>query len=223
MRGESFAVASSNNSATKNALEKLQKYGVDFIAAYLGNIENKRDFINSQKPLPDMSKWKLEQQTVAELRWALKLRYGELCEKIARQNELAALKQELSAQKHFLSYSGRIITAPNPAAARAVNSSRHTLEMWLMCETYEESARRKGLIAFIKSILERLGLIGGRTREVRTLLEQYPREYLIAFLQYRFYELKIVELTQSVSALYHDLESFDFGAKMREFSNRVVQ
>jgi len=47
---------SNNNSATANVLEKLEKYGVDFIAAYLGNRENKEKFLVGQtQTYPDMS------------------------------------------------------------------------------------------------------------------------------------------------------------------------
>lgn len=45
---KTVAVVSNNNSATANVLEKLQKYGVDFIAAYLGNKENKEKFFSTQ-------------------------------------------------------------------------------------------------------------------------------------------------------------------------------
>ncbi|WP_162502666.1 AAA domain-containing protein, partial [Treponema endosymbiont of Eucomonympha sp.] len=48
MRGESVAAVSSNNSATANILEKLQKYNAGFVAALLGNSDNKREFIESQ-------------------------------------------------------------------------------------------------------------------------------------------------------------------------------
>ena len=34
IRGESIAVVSSNNSATKNIIDKLKKYEVDYISAY---------------------------------------------------------------------------------------------------------------------------------------------------------------------------------------------
>ena len=97
MRGESVAVVSSNNSATKNVLEKLEKYGVGFIAAYLGNSDNKRHFIDSQKSLPDMSEWKIEPQMASNLRITLKTKYKALHEKLLLQNELSTLKQELSS------------------------------------------------------------------------------------------------------------------------------
>jgi RecA/RadA recombinase len=222
MRGDSVAVVSSNNSATKNVFEKLQKYEVDFIAAYLGNAKNKKDFISSQKLLPDMSKWALGQQPTSALYQALKLRYRLLHEKLAKKNELSVLKQELSdvetEQKHFLQYSERIVTLPESASAKPVDSSRQALEMWLWCEIFEEVVRGKGLVAFIKYILEQLGLIGRRVKEVRELLQTYPREYLVAVFQQQFYELKIAELNRKISALMLDLASFDFDKKMREYS-----
>ena len=55
---KTVAVVSNNNSATANVLEKLQKYGVDFIAAYLGNNDNKTKFFAEQNhTYPDMSDW----------------------------------------------------------------------------------------------------------------------------------------------------------------------
>jgi primosomal protein N' len=45
MNGESVAVVSNNNSATANVYEKLEKYDIGFIAAYLGNSDNKAKFI----------------------------------------------------------------------------------------------------------------------------------------------------------------------------------
>jgi superfamily I DNA and/or RNA helicase len=227
MRGESVAVVSGNNSATKNVLEKLKKEGVDFIAAYLGNAENKNDFINSQKSLPDMSNWKLESQAAASLRQTLKERYDKLHNKLMQQNELSALKQELSEikieQKYFLSYFEQIVISPNILIAEAIDSSQSALEMWLLCETYENPEATKGLIAPIKRMLERLGLIGKQTRKVRQLLEHYPREHLIAVFQQRFYELKISKLTEQIHALCFELESFDFNAKMKEYSNISAQ
>ncbi|MFM7469759.1 MAG: AAA domain-containing protein [Vampirovibrionales bacterium] len=108
VRGESVAVVSSNNSATKNVLDKLKKYNVDFIAAYLGNTVNKKDFISSQNVLPDIKAWKLEAKDILALQQDLKIRYNTLQEKLVQQNELSVLKSELSAleieQKYFMQY-----------------------------------------------------------------------------------------------------------------------
>ncbi|MCM3728982.1 AAA family ATPase [Neobacillus cucumis] len=58
LNNQTVAVVSNNNSATANVLEKLAKYEVDFIAAYLGNKENKTKFFAEQKGnYPNLSEW----------------------------------------------------------------------------------------------------------------------------------------------------------------------
>ena len=74
-RNETVAVVSSNNSATKNVIDKLKKYNVDFIAAYLGNMENKQEFIDSQKPLPDIEKWEMNSMLINQKSVYLKEKY----------------------------------------------------------------------------------------------------------------------------------------------------
>ena len=63
INGDSVAVVSNNNSATKNVIDKLRKYDVDFIAAYLGKSSNKEEFINSQEASPnkDIKHWIIEE------------------------------------------------------------------------------------------------------------------------------------------------------------------
>jgi superfamily I DNA and/or RNA helicase len=221
MLDKSVAVVSSNNSATMNVLEKLQKYDVDFIAAYLGNSENKKEFINSQKPLPDISDWRLKPEISDALRQSLKQLYSLLREKLTQKNELAALKQELSAieteQKHFQQYSEQISTLSNPSVTQTVETSRRALEMWLLSETYEETARMKGLIAFIKRIIEQRGFIGQKRKDYN-LLKQYPREDIITVFQQQFYELRTDELTNRSIILTNELNTFDFDTKIREYS-----
>ncbi|OGI01499.1 MAG: hypothetical protein A2Y25_02105 [Candidatus Melainabacteria bacterium GWF2_37_15] len=227
MRGESVAVVSSNNSATKNVFEKLEKYKVDFIAAYLGNTANKKDFINSQKPLPDMTGWKLLSKDVATLQQKLKQLYKELQEKLFLQNELSALKQELSAlkteEKHFLKYFDSFDAETEPEEFKKIDKSEKVLKMWLLCETYENTPQDNGLMAFIKRILEYLKVWSGRKTVIQKLLKQYSRHYLIAIFQQRFYELKIAELTQRTSKLKNELDLYDFSAKMREYSEISAQ
>ena len=47
--GKTVLVVSNNNSATDNVLEKLLKYEFGFLAAPLGNSDNKQRFIESQE------------------------------------------------------------------------------------------------------------------------------------------------------------------------------
>ena len=227
MRGESVAVVSSNNSATKNVLEKLKKENVDFIAAYLGNTVNKREFIKSQKPLPDMTGWKIDPKYVNTLWQKQKMRYSELQEKLSLQNELSALKQELSSlkteEKHFLQYFESFNAETETEAIQKFNTSEKALEMWLLCETYENTPKNNGVIEFIKQLLEYLRFWNRRKPLIRKLLEKHSRHYLIAIFQKRFYEFKIAEITKQVSILTNELDSFDFSVKMREYSERSAQ
>lgn len=68
-------IVSNNNSAVSNVVEKLSqpKYGLDFLVASLGKVENKEEFIKSQTgELPDMSSWKVSALREAELRKEIK-------------------------------------------------------------------------------------------------------------------------------------------------------
>ena len=64
VNNKSVIVVSNNNSATSNVLEKLSKeqYGMDFLVASLGSMDNKKQFIKAQTgKYPDLSSWKNEQ------------------------------------------------------------------------------------------------------------------------------------------------------------------
>lgn len=222
MRGESVAVVSSNNSATKNVLDKLKKYNVDFIAAYLGNTVNKKDFINAQKPLPNMHGWQIKPEEVITLQQELKLRYNALKEKLVQQNELSVLKQELSAikteEKYFSQYIDSFGAQLEPQEVQKIQSSQSALEMWLTCETFEEPIKVSGIIAILKRIFEYLRFWNKKKSTIQKLLNTYSREYLIAAFQQKFYDLKISELSQYISNLTKELKHFNFNAKMKEYS-----
>lgn len=97
INNETVAVVSNNNSATANVLEKLEKYGVGFISAYLGNKENKDKFFESQKgSYPDMKDWKLESEDLETLKNNLMSSKGKLDDMLHKQNKLAMLKGESS-------------------------------------------------------------------------------------------------------------------------------
>jgi len=89
--------------------------------------------------------------------------------------------------------------------------------MWLLCETYEQP-RQKGIFALLDLLMEIFIRSGRARKEIRTLLEAYPREHLVAAFQQRFYELKISELNRKISALVSELEAFNLDAKMNEYA-----
>lgn len=69
MEEKTVAVVSNNNSATFNVFEKLKKYNVDFIAAYLGNKQNRTEFFGAQDgKYPDISGYKLDNEKLQKIK-----------------------------------------------------------------------------------------------------------------------------------------------------------
>ena len=105
MNGQSVAVVSSNNSATKNVYEKLQKNGIEFIAALLGNSTNKQEFIDSQTDTPDLAQFNLSDEEKTNIKQTSENLFNQLTDYLQQKNELALLKQELDSltteYKHF--------------------------------------------------------------------------------------------------------------------------
>lgn len=105
MNGKTVAVVSNNNSATANVLEKLDKYGVGFIAAYLGSKQNRTEFFENQSvQLPTMSSWSLSHEERHKIRTQLTAAQNKLDEMLAYKNKQAKLKQELSNLKTEYGY-----------------------------------------------------------------------------------------------------------------------
>jgi superfamily I DNA and/or RNA helicase len=218
MRGESVAVVSGNNSATANVLEKLQKSNIEFIAAYLGNSENKRAFIELQKPLPDLSTWKLLPERRATIQQQLQTLFISLGDMLVKKNELSRLKQKLGGveleYKHFTEYYNENNTPVRLPVKENINSEK-ALKLWLLCEHYAETDKKPGWF----------GRLINRFRYSITDKSFYNAlpEILIAVFQKRYYETKIQELTVAISTLEKNLATFDFDGKMDKYSKLSVE
>jgi superfamily I DNA and/or RNA helicase len=227
MRGESVAVVSSNNSATKNVLEKLEKYKVDFIAAYLGSRENRQTFINAQqnRNLPNCTEWKLSVEEKSKVDVQLKSLFEKLNEKLQRKNRLSHLKQELDniqlEYKHFEknfqnNYSDKF------ALFFESKNSDSILEIWLYLENYkfvEEHIKYskvknwfKRLIFYIKyGKVDKSAFL----TPAETDILHYCRQY--------FYNKKTIEIKRDINVLEKELNDFDFDRKMKEYSELSLQ
>jgi superfamily I DNA and/or RNA helicase len=223
---ESVAIVSNNNSATKNVIDKLKKYDLDFVAAYLGNRSNKREFINSQKDLQgkNIKSWILEDDEIIEKKEELKINYNILLAKLVKKNQLASLKEKISSleieKKHFLQYfqSSKIEFVDQDF--EKVRSSKIALEMWLLCE--KEKFYSKNLFQLIKFFFEYLKSVRIRYL-LHKLLKKYSKSDLIAIFQKKFYELEIFEIKQNIACLTDELSSFDFDKKMNDYINHSLK
>ena len=222
-RNETIAVVSSNNSATKNVIDKLRKYNVDFIAAYLGNIENKQEFIDSQKTLPDIESWKMDSMLINKKSVYLKEKYKLLKQSLINQGELAKLKQELSSVEiefaHHNQYTKSFNIKEEPRELKKIKSFNKALEMSILIDVYDETLKNTNFIVNTFYIIaEKLHINFFKRIRIKQLLEKYPKDYLISMYHQKFYELKINELKQKIKHLSDLLQDFDFKKEMKDYS-----
>lgn len=140
LQGKTVMAVSNNNSATANVQEKLEKYGLSFIVAPLGNKENKERFIENQPSVPsDMSAWDLPEDKVQETEQELKSNLEELDQVFVLQNERALLLQESQTikleWKHFCIDNN---ISEEQKLAQHLNS-KSILSAWLKCQAIADN------------------------------------------------------------------------------------
>lgn len=212
LNGQSVAVVSSNNSATKNVYEKLEKNDIEFIAALLGNSQNKKEFIDTQKEVPDLSRFNLSDSEIINLKKKTAKLVVQLSENLDEKNELAALQVQIDNLKteygHFkATYTGK---AEKKIKFKKNTTAKNILKLWILLETLEEKQKK---INFIRRIVYRLKYgIKDKSFYANSLGE------MIFICQSKYYPAKISELTNRIEYLEQALKDFAFDSKMQEYT-----
>ena len=212
LNGQSVAVVSSNNSATNNVYEKLDKNGIGFIAVLLGNSQNKQGFINSQKEIPDLSFFNLSNDQEEELKTKTSTLAAQLSQNLDKKNELASLKLEIEDIKteyeHFKKtfYSG---TDKNIIFRKNITAEK-ILKLWVSLEALKDKQTKLNLIKRFVYWLK----FGIKNKSFYIL----PLDKMIHICQLEYYPTKINELSQRIDFLEHSLELFEFARKMNEYT-----
>ncbi|MFZ4456911.1 MAG: AAA domain-containing protein [Bacteroidales bacterium] len=215
MNGQSVAVVSSNNSATKNVYEKLQKIGIEFFAALLGNSTNKKEFIDSQTDIPDLLQFNLSDSEKSYIKQTCENLFNQLSEYLRQKNELALLKQKLDSltteYKHFQDEN----KIENNFDLLKSTTADKLLALWVAIEN--QALTNKKLTWWQKLLYwYRYG------RKEKTLFD-IPAEKAILICQSNYYPVKIEELKNRQNALEISLYSFSFDNKMKEYSQLSMQ
>ncbi|WP_215222677.1 AAA domain-containing protein [Echinicola shivajiensis] len=215
MNGQSVAIVSSNNSATKNVYEKLEKNGLGFIAALLGNSQNKKDFIESQSDFPDLSVFKLSEKQTEKIKKRSLSLFGSLKEYLSKKNELALLKQELdNINNEYLHFKNTYKDEIDLSSYFRNNiSSNQLLDLWLSIEN-----QRKKNIGWIKRLIYRLKF-GIRDKT----FYRYSFSQIILTCQLKYYPTRIGELEEREKSLEVALRRFSFDEKMKEYTMLSMQ
>lgn len=130
--GKTVLVVSNNNSATTNVQEKLEKYGLSFIVAPLGNKDNKQMFIGQQPAVPEeLDSWICSTQDVTHMKNMLHDTLRSLDKVYELLNEEAKLREEQQSVelewRHFCIDNG--IDEHTPLERK--NQSKLIIRTWL--------------------------------------------------------------------------------------------
>jgi len=217
LNGQSVAIVSSNNSATRNVYEKLEKNGIEFISALLGNSQNKKEFISSQKEIPDLSHFNLSDIEKISLKEKTASLVTQLSENLDKKNELASLKLQIDNIKteygHFKeTYKSQI--GKNLELKKNITAEK-ILELWISLEALGKRGKKFG---FIRRFIYRLKFgIKDKGFYLRSLGE------MIFICQSMYYPTKIRELTNRIEFLELSLENFAFDNKMKKYTEMSMQ
>jgi len=212
INGQRVAIVSSNNSATKNVYEKLEKNGINFIAALLGNSENKKEFIESQIKIPDLSECHLSDSKKKKAEENLQTLFAKLTENLHKKNELASLKQELDQieteyRHHQLTH--KVDTGHSSVFSQKITAD-DLLSLWAAIEN--QALKFKGF-NFLSRLIFRIkyGIKG-------KLFYTYSFDKMIAFCQSKYYLTKIHELQKRIKGIESLLTDFSFDSKMKDYT-----
>ncbi|MHC1682927.1 MAG: AAA domain-containing protein [Clostridiaceae bacterium] len=219
INNKTVAVVSNNNSATANVLEKLERYDVDFIAAFLGNNDNKEKFFAEQKnTYPAISNLALTNEEYKEIKENLKQSQNKLNKMLEFKNELAILKQKLSELITEFKYFEIYNEESNDKNLRlqsffSVNSDK-VMEIILLYNL--QSIKGKVTIRNKVYNLFKYGIYGFK------LYKNEP-DVVISFLQRLFYKKREEELKSRINQLSKELENYNFDNAMKEYSDNSMK
>ena len=219
INNKTVAVVSNNNSATANVLEKLQEYGVDFIAAYLGNRKNREKFFAEQTlSYPDMSSWGIGFVAYREIKETLIKSGKKLAEMFEKRNRVAVLQQELSAvlveQEHFEIYSNETDIGVAPYRSLYQHSADIIMQLWLDYQLMVEKNNHVPLKYKLKNLL-RYGIVSFS-------FYKNSNESVIALFQRLYYERKVKELKAEIRTLTEQLERYHFERVIKEYTDNSM-
>ncbi|RXJ55241.1 AAA domain-containing protein [Candidatus Marinarcus aquaticus] len=218
MRNKTIAIVSNNNAATKNVFEKLEKYDLSFISAFLGNKDNKEEFFSNQNTkYPEFIKNKKDidlnnfTETIVDDIESLKVM-------LEQNNELSKLKQlqmELKVEKnHFLDlYEKREDKIDSYHKFNRFNTE-NILSLWADFEKRQKLNKKISFLFKFKILI--------KYRILLFSLYKNSIDSIILLLQKYFYIQKEKEVLKQIKKLEDTLKDFDFDNSMKLFSEKSM-
>jgi len=237
--GKRVAVVSNNNSAIANVLEKLEKYELNFVTAFLGSAQNKQTFIEGQTGTAIQMPMLKGNQESSVRKKILNLNQ-ELEKAFETKNKLAAIIQQIDALRAELAHFERFLQEKKGHDSNARDltfqpkvSARKLMNAWL---TYEHKAKHHGKVNFLSpSILELSSnkpFTVGLLEKIRLLLRfgmagrvffQSSVEERIPLIQKAYYLRKLADLKKKQTALEISLAGFSFDGRLERLTELSMQ
>ena len=220
INNKTVAIVSNNNSAIANVMEKLHKYELDVLGAYLGNKDNKDTFFTEQSGnYPNMSNWELDDETdIPTIKGLLREKQTKLNIMLKKQNQRAILRQELAELKTESEYFNQYYTELDYSELSIKSLQRLKSSKILKLLVEYQYQMDKGKISLSNKIYNLLvyGIINFQ------IYKEKP-ERIISYLQKNYYERNIKELTNKVQVLDKELGGFNFNHVMEEYSHESMR
>lgn len=217
MNGQSVCVASCNNSAMANIEEKLKKYQVDFIAAFLGSSDNRKNFIDAQKVIPnEIERWRLSIEENQNILGEMANMMGELNQMLAIQTRVSELRRQLGALETERAYYNDYAEDHEKTSVRLRGrlSPENLLRLWVEIETYAESGRSPSWWYKLRRLIH-YGMPFSTFNN--------STEELIFEIQKQYYQKKIQAIQSELDILEGKLSRYNFDAKMKQYSALSLQ
>ena len=207
--GKTVLVISNNNSATDNVLEKLIKYGVDFLVAPLGNSDNKQRFIENQgkeKQYPKtLASWRTAETNRPEFLERIDRQIELLNRLFAKQERLAVAKQDLQAleteQRHF----EQEIGVPDyKIVLRKTGNIPRLTRLWFDWQQFAEDAAPHS------------GFFGNMRQKFRWVAIRVRSRQLLKGLSRGFFR-------RNLSAIVSDLQAAIYNARLKALRTEIAE
>lgn len=220
MHNKKVAIASSNNSVTSNVFEKLQKYGLSFLAAFLGGtveegVSRKKYFLDHQSEIPDLADWNKNQQQKETLLTKIHELYADLQSKLSLRNQLARLEQrheEIRIEyKYFREDYGKQFDSDAQIVLRKKLSSQNFMELWIR---YENLLEQNKQFNFWRQLVNWFKL-GIKNQDIYS----HESEEFIFLCQKNFYKELLEEVDVQIRQCKDILEDFSFENKLKEYQD----
>lgn len=225
------AVVSNNNSATANVLEKLKKYDLDFVTAFLGSTQNKAAFIDGQTDA-EIRMPTLQASQKDSVRKEIVRLNQELDKAFETKNELADVIQQIGALRleftHFEEFHKEMNGNDSYLEDRTFQpkvSAKKLMNAWL---AYERKAMRRTKANIPTPLKHRVGLLEKiglllRFGMAGKAFSQLSAEERIPLLQKAYYLRKLSDLEDRRKRLELMLSGFRFDKRLARLTEISMQ